>query len=162
MCTNPRGATSATAAPLPAPAEDDDDDDDEPEPAPPPKRKPRGGRGPKLVIQEASDDDEEGGGRLLDDAEEEDEEEERAPRRKRKPRALEYKPEAVSSAPPPAQEPLGRMDRLQSRAAILRAVHSSKPGYEPSCVGAPPEEPPAAEPERVPAAAVAAYGGGLD
>ena len=90
------------------------------------------------------------------------EEEERAPRRKRKPRALEYKPEAVVSAPPPSQEPLGRMDRLQSRAAILRAVHSSKPGYEPSCVGAPPEEPPAAEPERVPAAAVAAYGGGLD
>ena len=114
------------------------------------------------MIQEASDDEEEGGGRLLDDAEEEDEEEERAPRRKRKPRALEYKPEAVSSAPPPSQEPLGRMDRLQSRAAILRAVHSSKPGYEPSCVGAPPEEPPAAEPERVPAAAVAAYGGGLD
>ena len=38
MCTNPRGATSATAAPLPAPAEDDDDDD-EPEVVAPPTRK---------------------------------------------------------------------------------------------------------------------------
>ena len=39
MCTNPRGATHATAAPLPAPAEDDLDDDDEPEVVAPPTRK---------------------------------------------------------------------------------------------------------------------------
>ena len=40
MCTNPRGATSATAAPLPAPNEEDvDDDDDEPEVVAPPTRK---------------------------------------------------------------------------------------------------------------------------
>ena len=39
MCTNPRGATSATAAPLPAPNEEDIDDDDEPEVVAPPTRK---------------------------------------------------------------------------------------------------------------------------
>ena len=39
MCTNPRGATHATAAPLPAPNEEDIDDDDEPEVVAPPTRK---------------------------------------------------------------------------------------------------------------------------
>ena len=38
MCTNPRGATHATAAPLPAP-EPDEEDDDEPEVVAPPTRK---------------------------------------------------------------------------------------------------------------------------